>query len=64
MTRDPQKRPTAQEAFEQWLAIRACLDPAVAQWRLQKRDETVGEWVTLSAIAAARQDVHALMSFF
>lgn len=63
MMRDPQKRPTAQKAFEEWLAIRACLDPAIARRRLRKRDETMGEWVRLSAVAAARQGIHTLKGF-
>jgi hypothetical protein len=59
-TRDPQQRPTAQVALEQWYGIKASLNVVTAHWRLRKPDESVGERVRLNTVAAARQGVHNL----
>lgn len=64
MLKDPQLRPTAHTALEQWYKIRASLSVTVARWRLQKPEETAGERVVLNTVAAARQGMHNLKSLF
>ncbi|KAF5374685.1 hypothetical protein D9615_008948 [Tricholomella constricta] len=54
------QRPDAEAAMKYWLNVRSHIDVGRARWRLQKRNETLGERVVYGAVAFAREGVHRM----
>ncbi|KAF5387969.1 hypothetical protein D9615_000850 [Tricholomella constricta] len=59
-TSDFRQRPDAEMSMKYWLKARAQIDVGKARWRLQKRQETVGERVLYDTVAFAKEGVHRM----
>ncbi|KAF9011831.1 hypothetical protein BDQ17DRAFT_1405435 [Cyathus striatus] len=60
---DPQARFDAQQSLKLWNSIKNSLSLG-SRWRLQKRDETVGERVVLNTVDMAMQGIHQIRRLF
>ncbi|KAG5641368.1 hypothetical protein DXG03_005384 [Asterophora parasitica] len=63
-TADFRQRPDARASMKYWLDVRGRIDVGRARWRLQKRQETIGERVLYDTIAFAREGVHRMKRMF
>ncbi|KAG5640396.1 hypothetical protein DXG03_008805, partial [Asterophora parasitica] len=54
------QRPDADASMKYWLEVRKRIDVGRARWRLQKRQETLGERVLYDTVAFAREGVHRM----
>ncbi|KAG5647721.1 hypothetical protein DXG03_008444 [Asterophora parasitica] len=59
-TPDFRQRPDAEMVMSYWLNVRAHIDVGRARWRLQKRQETMGERVLYDTVAFAKEGVHRM----
>ncbi|OSX61727.1 hypothetical protein POSPLADRAFT_1144317 [Postia placenta MAD-698-R-SB12] len=58
--RDPERRPSAEQAFRSFEGIRSTLSNASLRWRLRPRTESMSERVLYDTVAVAREGVHHL----
>ncbi|KAG5642678.1 hypothetical protein DXG03_002336 [Asterophora parasitica] len=63
-TADFRQRPDARVSMKYWLDVRGRIDVGRARWRLQKRQETIGERVLYDTVAFAREGVHRMKRMF
>ena len=64
MNHDPETRPSAERAPQEWRKIKAGLSTPKARWRLRKPDEIVGQHVVLNTIAVEKQGLHSTTHLF
>lgn len=58
--RDPERRPSAEQAFRSFEGIRSTLSNASLRWRLRPRTESMSERVLYDTVAVAREGIHHL----
>lgn len=58
--RQPERRPSAEEAVLHFDRIRTTLSSISLRWRLRSRAETVSERVLYDTVAVAREGIHHL----
>lgn len=56
----PERRPSAEEAFLQFERIRSTFSSISLRWRLRSRAETMPERVLYDTVAVAREGIHHL----
>lgn len=58
--RDPERRPSAEQAFRSFEGIRSTLSNGCLRWRLRPRTESMSERVLYDTVAVAREGIHHL----
>lgn len=56
--KDPEQRPTAEDALRQWSEIRESISTAQKEWRPRPRDESALDTVTLDVVSLYRLFMH------
>ena len=55
---DPEQRPTAGEAFAQWMTIREAISTVKKEWRPRQRNEDPVDKVTLDVVSLYQIFMH------